>query len=83
MTLKNVVRVGAIDNRVCVMAKVYTKPVWCVKQIVRGDSFAYGLVEDLCEHGIGHPNSEWLVNKAKHWGIHGCDGCCSESTHGT
>ena len=40
---------------------------------------ASGLLEDICEHGIGHPNSEWLKSHpelAEGLGIHGCDGCC-------
>ena len=41
---------------------------------------ADGRVEQLCEHGIGHP-LEGVVWKGK-WepwmGIHGCDGDCSK-----
>lgn len=42
-----------------------------------------GLVEDLCPHGIGHPNMdalayfEWIGISGL--GIHGCDGCCNNS----
>lgn len=56
----------------------YKKPDWAIDQIVR----ASGLVEDICEHGVGHPNIEWMK---KHdpdgklmMGVHGCDGCCSK-----
>jgi hypothetical protein len=66
-----------------------------------------GLIEHVCEHGVGHPNDGSIqymnfiedLNKRqaealesgedcidrripdgpfidKHWGIHGCDGCC-------
>ena len=44
------------------------------------------MVEDICEHGVGHPNKEWLNEQIKKglseddvWGlsVHGCDGCCS------
>lgn len=36
-----------------------------------------GLVEDICEHGIGHPNK--AKTKANfYYAIHGCDGCCSK-----
>lgn len=56
--------------------ELYQKPDWGVEQIVR----ASGLVEDICEHGIGHPNLEYIK---KHdpdgelgLGIHGCDLCC-------
>lgn len=50
------------------------KPLWVVEQIVRQN----GLVEDICEHGVGHPNPEWLKAHGREIdGIHGCDGCCS------
>ena len=59
--------------------KQYTKPNWCKKQIIRAD----GRVEDICEHGIGHPNAQWLLENdpagSKMFSIHGCDGCCSKS----
>jgi hypothetical protein len=42
---------------------------------------ASGLIEDVCEHGVGHPNREWLRAHPEHDGIHGCDGCCSEETN--
>ena len=56
----------------------YKKPKWAVQQITR----ASGLVEDICEHGVGHPNEEWLQQHDFHgdlgFGVHGCDGCCSK-----
>lgn len=58
------------------MAKTkYKKPDWAVSQCVRMS----GLVEDICSHGVGHPNSQWLKEhpKQRHLSIHGCDGCCS------
>lgn len=40
-----------------------------------------GLVEHVCEHGIGHPDPESTKKLDEGsdgmWGIHGCDGCCS------
>jgi hypothetical protein len=57
------------------------KPKWAVRQLRRWDR--YGLLEDICEHGIGHPNIYWLDEHdpqgLKMMGVHGCDGCC----HGT
>ena len=56
----------------------YPKPDWAISQLTR----ASGLVEDICEHGVGHPNQDWLVRRKfshpteNHWGVHGCDGCC-------
>ena len=35
---------------------IYKKPKWAVKQMVRES----GLVEDICKHGVGHPNKDWL-----------------------
>ena len=46
---------------------------------------ASGLIETVCEHGVGHPTYESAKKVAeKHghdintWLIHGCDGCCSK-----
>jgi len=54
----------------------YRKPDWAVQQVTRGS----GLVEDVCKHGVGHPNSDWLArhDSKGHRGLalHGCDGCC-------
>lgn len=42
-----------------------------------------GLVEHVCEHGVGHPaigSAKWLSlvhgGKTSPHAIHGCDGCC-------
>lgn len=47
-----------------------------------------GLVEHVCEHGVGHPNhgsALWLAEihnagdvagEYEGWLVHGCDGCC-------
>jgi len=53
----------------------YNKPNWAVAQTWRET----GLLEDTCRHGVGHPNLEWIDDKAigRDWlKIHGCDGCC-------
>lgn len=45
-----------------------------------------GLIEHICEHGIGHPavgSADWKAIMTKDnrednpWMVHGCDGCCS------
>lgn len=44
-----------------------------------------GLIEHVCEHGIGHPNVGSMARLDEiygpgsdgSWGVHGCDGCCS------
>ena len=35
-----------------------------------------GIMERICEHGVGHPDpdSPWPENDYR-W-VHGCDGCC-------
>jgi hypothetical protein len=35
-----------------------------------------GLVELVCEHGVGHPSVR-LTRPRDYYGTHGCDGCCS------
>jgi len=54
----------------------YDKPDWAIKQIIRSS----GLIEDVCKHGIGHPNKQWLAQHDskgdKGLSRHGCDGCC-------
>ena len=43
-----------------------------------------GLLEWVCEHGVGHPDFESAKLVAKSYGhpvgtwlVHGCDGCCN------
>lgn len=54
------------------------KPSWAVRQIKR----ASGLLEWLCEHGVGHPSMKQpkSFKKVDDWSIHGCDGCCNDKT---
>lgn len=56
----------------------YRRPKWAVQQVVRGS----GLVEDICKHGVGHPNSDWLnrhdPKDKRGLALHGCDGCCKK-----
>ena len=62
----------------------YPMPSWAKKQIVRWDR--RGMVENICEHGVGHPSIEWMnspKNKTPEGeyidsGIHNCCGCCSD-----
>ena len=59
---------------------IYKKPKWAVQQITRES----GLIEDICKHGVGHPNRDWIKKYdsrgIKGFSIHGCDGCCSKET---
>ena len=56
----------------------YKKPKWAVMQIIRES----GLVEDICKHGIGHPNADFLKKNRRYaknrFDVHGCDGCCDK-----
>lgn len=50
-----------------------------------------GLMERICEHGIGHPDPDDLAHKrrimtpaqfaAGAWDVHGCDLCCKGFVH--
>lgn len=57
--------------------KIYKKPDWAIQQLYRADS---GLLEDICKHGVGHPNKEWLnehdPKRKTGLDVHGCCGCC-------
>jgi len=44
-----------------------------VIKIIRRSS---GLIENICEHGVGHPNKE-LTPPEFYYGVHGCDDCCA------
>jgi hypothetical protein len=42
-----------------------------------------GIIEHICKHGVGHPamgSVDFMtqVNGDNAYGIHGCDGCCSD-----
>lgn len=41
-----------------------------------------GMMERVCEHGIGHPDPDYvkyMARQGNNWaGTHGCDGCCSQ-----
>lgn len=38
-----------------------------------------GIMERVCEHGVGHPDPDDVKVQAGGWTetIHGCDGCCN------
>jgi hypothetical protein len=59
---------------VIINQELYPQPDWAICQKIRIN----GLVEDICEHGVGHPNKEWLKihDPDNNLGIHCCDGCC-------
>ena len=59
-------------------SQLLNRPAWAVQQIFR----ASGLLEDVCKHGVGHPNKRFLESHPGYvkagYDIHGCDGCCSD-----
>lgn len=57
-------------------------PLSDAKQLIRTDK--YMLIEDICKHGVGHPNPDSASFISKKIGytsiwVHGCDGCCQET----
>lgn len=61
----------------CVLHRPTLHKLTGAQQIMRSST----LIEDICAHGVGHPNPDSAAylnwrDKAEHWGIHGCDGCC-------
>lgn len=61
----------------CVIHKPTLHRLTGAAQVVRSST----LIEDICEHGVGHPNPDSAAylnwrDKTEHWGTHGCDGCC-------
>jgi hypothetical protein len=52
---------------------------------IRLDSMSAGLVERICEHGVGHPDPDSAaymnaLYQQISFGLHGCDGCCINTT---
>ena len=59
--------------------ELYPIPEYATHQIIR----ASGLIEDVCIHGVGHPNENWLKihdpDGSKGYAIHGCcEGLCCQ-----
>ena len=55
--------------------KDYPPACWAVDQVIRFDRNM--MVEDVCMHGVGHPNRVWLKKNGTDGDeIHGCCGCC-------
>lgn len=65
----------------CVLHRPTLHKLTGSKQILRSST----LIEDVCRHGVGHPNPDsaayldWrdsLEGSVGSWFSHGCDGCC-------
>jgi len=52
----------------------YPPADWAVDQVIRFDRGM--MVEDICKHGVGHPNELWKKKHPKAFTRHGCCGCC-------
>lgn len=68
---------GAPKN--CVFHKPTIHRLTGSVQILR----ASALIEDMCEHKVGHPNPDSAAylnwrDSTTTWYIHGCDGCCGD-----
>lgn len=69
------------DDPACCIHKPSDHPLKDAPMNWRGDR---GLMERICDHGVGHPDPDDLAYKARtkgersayFEGIHGCDGCC-------
>lgn len=66
---------GAPKN--CVIHKPSLHKLTGSPQVLRSSA----LIEDICKHGVGHPNPDSVAylnwaNQEAGWGVHGCDGCC-------
>lgn len=70
-----------INDPNCCIHNPSKHPLDSAKMNWRGDR---GLMERICEHGIGHPDPDDIAYKRRTQGdryasamaIHGCDGCC-------
>jgi hypothetical protein len=65
----------------CVIHSPTDHPMKDFEQIWRQDR---GIMERVCEHGVGHPDPDglkWLVRNGSVAPdfVHGCDGCCAGS----
>lgn len=53
----------------------WPQPEWAVGQVIRQS----GIVENICEHGVGHPHRDWLRQVGNSGDErHLCDSCCRE-----
>lgn len=69
------------DDETCAIHKPSAHRLTWAPLHWRGDR---GLLERICEHGVGHPDPDDLAFKKKTmpnydsyaFEVHGCDGCC-------
>lgn len=61
----------------CVLHRPTIHKLTGARQVLRAST----LIEDICSHGVGHPNPDSAAylnwrDKSTSWDVHGCDGCC-------
>lgn len=55
--------------------KPYAPAHWAVDQIIRFEKEKIK-IQDICEHGLPHPNKDWRKDQKKSENHKNCDGCC-------
>lgn len=79
--LVNVHKPSACAGEFCPVHNPSNHPMKNFKTLWRGDR---GLMERICEHGVGHPDPDHIAHTRRLYGdeaadtelVHGCDGCC-------
>ena len=65
--------VGQCNGEYCTIHNRSEHHMRSFPQQWRGDA---GFMERICEHGVGHPDPDEIID----WPGHGCDGCCAPNT---
>ena len=81
--LKNVHKEGQCAGEYCCIHNPSDHHLKDAELSFRTDR-GYLMAERICEHGIGHPDPDWLdyfKSSIVEWErfapeVHGCDGCC-------
>lgn len=73
-TLVGVHERGTCVGNACPIHNVSNHPLKGSKQRWRRDK---GMMERICDHGVGHPDPDDYKSRSSMWSTHGCDGCCT------
>ena len=73
VVLKNVHKESDCVGDTCVIHKKTKHHMRHMPQLWRSDR---GIMERVCEHGVGHPDPDSPWPRGSYEWIHGCDGCC-------
>lgn len=74
--LVNVHAEGDCWREVCVIHKPTWHHMRGMKKKWRNDR---GFFERVCDHGVGHPDPDEILDDQRMLGVHGCDGCCAKN----